>query len=90
VTLVGGRVEVSPDPYRSSTAHFRDASDVTAPELAAIDRHLAAWPDGYASLAAFLDQFWPKRAIAMSRGSCSGHHALDETCRVTNVMCSSP
>lgn len=88
LTLVGGTVAVVQDPYRVRSKDFADAfADVTTTELAAIDQYLAAWPAGYVALAKFLDQFWPKRFLGgWGRGSCSGHHAIDETTRVTNVF----
>lgn len=85
MTLVAGQVEVCPDPYKYHSPYCQD-SLATPEELEVIDRHLAAWPDGYASLSKFLDQFWPKRWEGQGRGGSSGHHVLSERQQQTNVF----
>ncbi|MBI4521692.1 MAG: hypothetical protein HY701_12700 [Gemmatimonadetes bacterium] len=78
LTLVKGTVAVARDPFNYSGDVMLDAfDDVLSSELEEADRRLAAWPDGYASLAGFLDEFWPKRMPeGFGRGSCSGHQMV--------------
>jgi HEXXH motif-containing protein len=91
ITIVNGAVEVADDPYKMETTRFVSAfEDLTTEEIQAVDRHLAAWPDGYTSLAAFLDYYWPKRyrsaaasarqvvRLRESRGSSSSHKDFRE------------
>ena len=85
VTLVNGHVTVTADPYRYTAKNMADTT-VTRAELDEIDRHLAAWPDGYANMGLFLDEFWPKRSPrGFGTGSCSSHRPLNASTRITNV-----
>lgn len=76
--LVGGDVAVAPCPFKYQSEYMLDASaDVQLDELAAVDKYLAAWPDGYLMLGKFLDEFWPMRMDGVGRGSSSGHQPMN-------------
>lgn len=92
--LCNGRVAVLNDPRGRILGSVKTpgadncADIITSEQVQTIDRHLAAWSEGYASIGNFLEVFYPKSynlAGPGFRGSSSGHLALDQGAPKVNV-----
>lgn len=84
-SLLDGAIAIATDPFHHQSDAVKDTI-ATDEELANLDRHIKAWPDGARSMARLIDEFWPKRLVnpltgeprTGVAGSSSGHLALDD------------